>query len=316
LFVAAVISQLASSEARGNPVCWSVGFTYESCCENPDRARGHGCWNLHYSYEHCCLEPYKPSRLCSEAKTPEDQLWHCRARPSEDMTQCLTVDNVGSDGWGIVNVAYKTYEDYVRVQQSRAKLHLEGNNLWSHTAAVIAVYLERHFALKPRSESLRGLCHGAKTGKEIRMLREAIANRSAFTSTALLGTDITEEAVALSGGDVVRMDFHDVRADWYGHWDFIYSNAFDHSPRPWEAVRVWHGQLHKPDGVLILGHTLCHHRNTIDAVDVYGSTAGEACLLLKKNGYEILDVVRIPSFVNGTFRPDDLIFARPRDLEG
>jgi len=64
-----------------------------------------------------------------------------------------------------------------------------------------------------------GICHGTRSGNEQLWF-------SQFLDAEVLGTDITPEA-AISP-NTIEWDFHDVKEEWLGSADFIYSNSLDH----------------------------------------------------------------------------------------
>lgn len=85
-----------------------------------------------------------------------------------------------------------------------------------------------------------GICHGAKSGVEVDLLRE-------FTGAEVIGTDICEQEHKA----VIEWDFHNVKPEWIGKADFIYSNSLDHSFAPQFALYQWATCL-KEGGLLFL----------------------------------------------------------------
>ncbi|CAD7951516.1 unnamed protein product [Amoebophrya sp. A25] len=77
--------------------------------------------------------------------------------------------------------------------------------------------------------------------------------------------------------------------------DFVYSNAFDHAFEPrFLLEKVW-SQMLRPNGLLILHWSQDNSPVAVDKVDIYGATVGQLCNLLRKAGFQILDVIRIPT---------------------
>lgn len=85
-----------------------------------------------------------------------------------------------------------------------------------------------------------GICHGAKSGFEVDLLRKLI-------EAEIIGTDICEQEHKA----VIKWDFHNVRRSWIAATDFIYSNSLDHSYAPQFALSQWVTCL-KEGGLLFL----------------------------------------------------------------
>jgi SAM-dependent methyltransferase len=115
--------------------------------------------------------------------------------------------------------------------------------------------------LKERLGSVsRGLCHGTRQGNEqLWLSRELNAD--------VLGTDLS--SLASQNANTIEWDFHEVRDDWIGTMDFVYSNSLDHSYDPDKAISAWLKCV-RPGGYVILhwssGHT------TSNARDPFGAT--------------------------------------------
>lgn len=298
----------------GNPKCWSGNFNFENCCASEAAGRDFGCWNIHFNYELCCLTPYRPNEQCQRSQTAGDLLWHCRVRPHREFDRCLGSDvasvagAAGTVGWFQGQL---TYEKYVQAQREKADRELNETFASTRALEVVSEYLRRHFRTRTR---LRGVCHGAKVGREVRLLSQQLDQREKGVRTAsfandlwILGTDISEEAVRASKGQVLLMDFHMVYLDWKGSWDFVYSNTLDHSYEPGSALLSWRWTIKGADGLVVLHRSEFHTTMHIDASDLYGGSIGDYCSLLRKTGFQILDVVRLPR--TASHHEEDLIFA-------
>merc|ERR1712048_401980 len=115
-----------------------------------------------------------------------------------------------------------------------------------------------------------------------------------YDAVHVLGTDISPEASAASAGDVVADDFHVLQQDWKESWDFVYSNALDHSFDPGMALASWRHSL-RENGLLILSRSSFHDTLHVDEIDIYGASLGDYCVLLSSAGFQIIEVVRIPT---------------------
>lgn len=129
---------------------------------------------------------------------------------------------------------YKNYEEYVKCQVAANKK--KSQNVWAKEKNIkaIAKYLKSR---KPEF----GLCHGVRQGFEIDWFRKYLP------LCATWGSEI---------GDIIhpytfKWDFNQPNEDWWGKFDFIYSNSFDHAYDPEVTLNIWAAQL-KPKGLIIL----------------------------------------------------------------
>lgn len=74
------------------------------------------------------------------------------------------------------------------------------------------------------------ICHGVRNGSEVAWLRNSL-------KIEVIGTEISDSATLFS--DVIQWDFHNVKPEWIGAVDFIYSNALDHSFSPKACIAAW-----------------------------------------------------------------------------
>lgn len=88
----------------------------------------------------------------------------------------------------------------------------------------------------------RGVCHGARTGAEVRTLR-------GLTGAYIFGTDISPTAKNYEF--MIMADMNQVKPAWRNYFDFVYSNSFDHAFDPAVTIEAWKAQL-KPGGFLFL----------------------------------------------------------------
>jgi len=208
---------------------------------------------------------------------------------------------------GLLGWFHMSYKDYVRTQTEKANRELHQRFASERALGVTSIYLRRHF-LGLGHQGLEGLCHGAKSGAEVRLLRGLLREEPRFAAgIQVLGTDISAEAARASGGDVQEMDFHLLFMDWLGRWDFVYSNTLDHSYHPGSALLSWRATLKGAGGLLVLQRSPNHDTSAMDAVDIYGGSIGDYCALLRAARFEIVDIARLPSTEADI--EEDLIFA-------
>lgn len=120
------------------------------------------------------------------------------------------------------------------------------------------------------------LCHGARCGTEVRLFQ------AAFPNAEVVGTDLEPQ-----GDGVVQHDFQQVREDWLGKFDIVYSNSLDHASLPEVTLRVWLDQL-RPGGLLFVkwttDHTLKSRPLPHPGGDCFGAELGETILLIESVG--------------------------------
>ena len=112
-----------------------------------------------------------------------------------------------------------------------------------------------------KSEKLKGICHGSRNGFEQKCFLNEIPNLE------IVGTDISE--TALNYENSVVHDFHDIKQDWIGYFNFVYSNSLDQSYDPKKALNVWLDQV-KKDGFVIIEHSDQHSVRASGKMDPFG----------------------------------------------
>lgn len=106
-----------------------------------------------------------------------------------------------------------------------------------------------------------GLCHGTRRGLEQQWFREALG-------CPVLGTEISDTAAQFP--DTIQWDFHEVKEEWLGAADFVYSNSFDHAHDPRKALDGWMRCL-KPGGLCLLEHSTRHGPEGASELDPFGA---------------------------------------------
>jgi hypothetical protein len=81
-----------------------------------------------------------------------------------------------------------------------------------------------------------GLCHGTRQGKEQAWFKKHL-------KCEVLGTEISDTAEQFP--DTIQWDFHEVKPEWIGAVDFVYSNSFDHSYDPEKCLKAWMSCIRK-----------------------------------------------------------------------
>lgn len=152
---------------------------------------------------------------------------------------------------------YESYEQYREVQthHNRRKIDL----VWADeaTLSTLCDELRREIPTKAR---LVGICHGTRNGFEQRFIAD-------YAGFDVIGTEISDTADQFER--TVQWDFHDVKEQWVGKFDFVYSNSLDHAWNPRRAVETWLNQLNAT-GVLALECTHGHGPEATSEMDPFG----------------------------------------------
>jgi hypothetical protein len=148
-------------------------------------------------------------------------------------------------------------EEYRRIQTegNQAKI----NSVWvlEENIQYLSEYLKQRVGT-PRF----GLCHGARRGLEQAWFRKYL------DGCEVIGTEISDTAAGFP--HTIQWDFHEVKDEWLGRTDFIYSNSFDHTYDPEKCLNAWMSCV-RPDGVCILEHSDMHGPSATSQLDPFGA---------------------------------------------
>ena len=172
------------------------------------------------------------------------------------------------------------YELYREVQNRGNKKKNQSVWVQEENIAFLAHYLKRNV-----KEIKFGLCHGTRRGKEQEWFNK-------YLGCDVLGTEIADSAVEFP--NTIQWDFHQVKAEWLGAADFIYSNSLDHSYDPEACLNAWMNCL-KPGGVCILEYTSNHDSKHVSRLDPFGADLEQMLALIRLWGagqyyaYQVLE---------------------------
>src|SRR5204862_6070360 len=88
------------------------------------------------------------------------------------------------------------------------------------------------------------LCHGTRNGGEQKFFLSSLSKPA-----TILGTEISDNAAEFPM--TIEWDFHEVKPEWIGAADIIYSNSWDHSYDPRKLFSAWLSCL-RLGGVMVL----------------------------------------------------------------
>ncbi|HJN65225.1 MAG TPA: hypothetical protein QF761_03405, partial [Pirellulales bacterium] len=166
---------------------------------------------------------------------------------------------------------FSSYNEYV---ESQRKTNLaKQTSVWVRESELELVA----DTIRTRCQSAKfGICHGVRTGVEVKFLRETLG-------CEVIGTEISNSATEVE--HVIEWDFHEVKEEWVGCVDFIYSNSFDHSYDPEHCLKQWISCL-RPDGLCFIhwgdGHN--HHDFGMNNADCFQAPKQMYIQLLRSLG--------------------------------
>ncbi len=169
---------------------------------------------------------------------------------------------------------FPSYDVYLQTQVRGS--HYRTNRRPSANLTEIGRIVE--YASSNGRQMANGICHGARCGTEVKLFREALPE------AAVLGTDLYAKNPEL----VIEWDFHKTKPEWVEAFDFVYSNALDHSPTPLGCLKEWVSQL-KSTGLMFVTWTFAHaleDRPTLPfpGGDCFGAALHEYIRLLQQVG--------------------------------
>jgi hypothetical protein len=168
---------------------------------------------------------------------------------------------------------YRDYAHYVAAQTETNRRKLD--TVWVSEQSIAAI-VDYH------GEARSVLCHGTRNGAEQKIFCRA------YPDAVVLGTEIadTGEQFPLT----VRWDMQEVRIEWVGRFDIVYSNAIDHVIYPEQTVRTWLRQL-STDGCLYIDHANSHQSNYSSESDPLEISDEEMEVLITGCGGEIVQTM-------------------------
>ncbi len=172
------------------------------------------------------------------------------------------------------------YEDYAEYKEAQIRSNLKKlDAVWVKETTI--EFISNHI-LKKRLIIESGICHGTRGGKEQEWFRK-------YLNADVIGTEISHTATQFP--HTIEWDFHDVKREWIGAFDFVYSNSWDHSYDPRRALASWM-ECVKPGGYVVLNLPLEYQKSKKS--DPFGGTLGEFIDLIIKMGFNLESLVRSP----------------------
>jgi SAM-dependent methyltransferase len=148
------------------------------------------------------------------------------------------------------------YELYRRVQTIGNKGKIERVFVAQENIAYLCRELEK---IVPQIDFV--LCHGTRNAAEQKFFKAALSK-----SAEILGTEISDNAEQFPM--TIEWDFHEVKPEWLGAVDIVYSNSFDHSYDPDKLFAAWLSCL-RPNGVMVLEWSRAHGTGAPSILDPF-----------------------------------------------
>ncbi len=168
---------------------------------------------------------------------------------------------------------YESYEQYKTVQIVASKRTKDW--VWGYEEGV--KFIADHLSKKCKNMTF-GLCHGSRAGKEQEWFTK-------YLNIEVLGTDISD--IADQYPNTIEWDFHNIKREWEGNVDFVYSNSIDHAYDPKLCLFQWMRCL-KPGGYCILHWEKGHLHAT--KRDPFGASVEEYKYLILSEGYNLVEI--------------------------
>lgn len=183
----------------------------------------------------------------------------------------------GLSWWEVLKMKvykHKSYEEYKKAQISKNVKKLETVWIKEGELKKIVEHINRNlFNVR------HGICHGVRNAWEVKKFRE-------FLKADIIGTEISYTATKFNY--TIQWDFHDIKDDWIGKFDFIYSNSFDHSNKPKYCLDQWMKCL-KPDGICYIHWNYENSKlEALDAADCFTASQEEYRKLFNEK-YKVID---------------------------
>ena len=189
------------------------------------------------------------------------------------------------------------YAEYRETQIKYNKRKL--NNVWADTTTLSEIVDD----LRSNGLGAKGICHGARNGFEVSWLREHLGGD-------IIGTDISETAAEFP--HMYVWDFHEDNRDWFGKFDFVYTNSLDQAMERERALNAWVKQI-IPRGRIYVEHTMAHSARFASAMDPFGAHPMAMPYLFftwGRDRYNLVDILELEEKENNGLKAWIFVLAR------
>lgn len=172
---------------------------------------------------------------------------------------------------------YQSINEYKKIQSKGNKAKLGATWVFEDTIKTLAAYVKSNMP-----GQVFGICHGTRRGNEQRWFLENLDNAK------VIGTEISDTATKFE--HTIQWDFHEVKDEWIGNVDFIYSNSMDHSYDPKMCLDQWMKCIKKESGVCFIEWTNQHNELHTSQYDCFGAAKEEYIKMIEEK-YSIKDQI-------------------------
>lgn len=160
---------------------------------------------------------------------------------------------------------YNSYEEYVAAQVEGNIRKLNNSYVDPISLSGLVAHLYEEYNLKPSTI----ICHGTRRGLEQQYFLDTYSKLG--VSPNVIGTEISPNATDFP--NTIQWDFHDVKDEWVGNVDLVYSNSFDHSYKPYDCLDAWMSCLSENGKCVIEYSEVCDIKS--GKTDPFGATLDE-----------------------------------------
>ena len=178
---------------------------------------------------------------------------------------------------------FDNYQEYkeVQVKGYNAKVNTHS---WVDTHAIRGLV---SYIVDYNSDVSFGICHGTRRGIEQHEFNKTF--KLLDMDVNVIGTEIAGDAKDRFP-NTIEWDFHEVKDEWVGNVDFIYSNSFDHSYDPEKALDSWMKCLNE-NGLCIIEWSKRCSNSPSRPMDPYQASFEEYKELFESK-FEIVDILQ------------------------
>jgi len=175
---------------------------------------------------------------------------------------------------------YTDYNDYVNSQTEANVRKINNSYVDPISLSGLIGHLYIEYSMRPNLI----ICHGTRRGLEQKYFIDTFSQLG--INPKVIGTEISHTATQYP--NTIQWDFHNIKDEWIGNVDIIYSNSFDHSYKPIECLKTWMSCLTK-DGICVIEYSEeCDTKS--GRSDPFAASIEEYKEFISKD-YEILEIL-------------------------
>lgn len=182
-----------------------------------------------------------------------------------------------------MQIKHDSYDDYKKAQTETNKRKLD--MIWVREDTIQKIKnISDELGINVKSV----LCHGTRNGAEQKYFKK-------YFNCSVVGTEISDTATQFE--NTIQWDFHDIKDDWIGAFDIIYSNSWDHAYNFELALNNWVKCLN--DGGRVVIEFTREHQKATDKADCFGLSKFELVDFIENRCGHIIELfidVKVESY--------------------